>query len=87
MLRISEKCEHPIANTFFSKLLLKQYNSYIQPIFYPTVPEGSARLRITITPKHSRQDIDNLITALKRLFDSEKSEQSINSAARQNQVA
>ena len=71
----------------FSKLLLKQYNSYIQPIFYPTVPEGSARLRITITPKHSRQDIDNLITALKRLFDSEKSEQSINSAARQNQVA
>ena len=71
----------------FSKLLLKQYNSYIQPIFYPTVPEGSARLRITITPKHSIQDIDNLITALKRLFDSEKSEQSINSAARQNQVA
>ena len=71
----------------FSKLLLKQYNSYIQPIFYPTVPEGSARLRITITPKHSIQDIDNLITALKRLFDSENSEQSINSAARQNQVA
>ena len=71
----------------FSKLLLKQYNSYIQPIFYPTVPEGSARLRITITPKHSIQDIDNLISALKRLFDSKKSEQSINSAARQNQVA
>ena len=71
----------------FSKLLLEQYNSYIQPIFYPTVPEGSARLRITITPKHSIQDIDNLITALKRLFDSEESEQSINTAARQNQVA
>ena len=71
----------------FSKLLLEQYNSYIQPIFYPTVPEGSARLRITITPKHSIQDIDNLITALKRLFDSEESEQSINAAARQNQVA
>ena len=71
----------------FSKLLLEQYNSYIQPIFYPTVPEGSARLRITITPKHSIQDIDNLIIALKRLFDSEKSEQSINTAARQNQVA
>jgi len=71
----------------FSKLLLKQYNSYIQPIFYPTVPEGSARLRITITPKHSIQDIDNLIIALKRLFDVEKSEQSINTTARQNQVA
>ena len=71
----------------FSKLLLEQYNSYIQPIFYPTVPEGSARLRITITPKHSIQDIDNLIGALKRLFNSEKLEQSISTVARQNQVA
>ena len=71
----------------FSKLLLKQFNSYIQPIFYPTVPEGSARLRITITPKHSIQDIDNLIAALKRLFDSEYSEQLINTTAKQNQVA
>ena len=71
----------------FSKLLLQQYNSYIQPIFYPTVPEGSARLRITVTPKHSIQDIDNLIAALKRLFDNEKSEQHINTATRQNQVA
>ena len=71
----------------FSKLLLEQYNSYIQPIFYPTVPEGSARLRITITPKHSTQDIDNLIAALKRLFDSENSEQSIKTTAQQNQVA
>jgi len=71
----------------FSKLLLEQYNSYIQPIFYPTVPEGSARLRITITPKHSIQDIDNLIAALKRLFDSENSEQSIKTTAQQNQVA
>ncbi|MFL3006363.1 MAG: aminotransferase class I/II-fold pyridoxal phosphate-dependent enzyme [Candidatus Neomarinimicrobiota bacterium] len=71
----------------FSKLLLQQYNSYIQPIFYPTVPEGSARLRITVTPKHSIQDIDNLLAALKRLFDNEKLEQHINTATRQNQVA
>ena len=71
----------------FSKLLLQQYNSYIQPIFYPTVPEGSARLRITVTPKHSIQDLDNLLAALKRLFDNEKSERHINTATRQNQVA
>ena len=71
----------------FSKLLLQQFNSYIQPIFYPTVPEGSARLRITVTPKHSIKDIDNLIAALKRLFDNEKSEQSINTATKENQVA
>lgn len=71
----------------FSRLLLEQYNSYIQPIFYPTVPEGSARLRITITPKHSIKDIDKLIASLKRLFDSENSEQAHTLKARQNQVA
>ena len=71
----------------FSKLLLEQYNSYIQPIFYPTVPEGFARLRITITPKHSIKDIDELIASLKRLFDSESSEQAMTLKARQNQVA
>tara|TARA_B100001248_G_scaffold238857_1_gene203727 strand:- start:143 stop:1405 length:1263 start_codon:yes stop_codon:yes gene_type:complete len=71
----------------FSKLLLEQYNSYIQPIFYPTVPEGSARLRITITPKHSIKDIDKLIGSLKRLFDSENSEQAPILKAKQNQVA
>ena len=71
----------------FSRLLLEQYNSYIQPIFYPTVPEGSARLRITITPKHSIKDIDKLIGSLKRLFGSENSEQAPILKARQNQVA
>ena len=71
----------------FSRLLLEQYNSYIQPIFYPTVPEGSARLRITITPKHSIKDIDKLIGSLKRLFDSENSEQAPILKAKQNQVA
>ena len=71
----------------FSRLLLEQYNSYIQPIFYPTVPEGSARLRITITPKHSIEDIDELIASLKRLFDSECSDQAMTLKARQNQVA
>ena len=71
----------------FSRLLLEQYNSYIQPIFYPTVPEGSARLRITITPKHSIKDIDKLIASLKRIFDSENSEQTLTLKARQNQVA
>ena len=51
------------------------------------MPEGSARLRITITPKHSIEDIDELIASLKRLFDSESSEQAMTLKARQNQVA
>ena len=34
----------------YSRKLLDDHNIYIQPIFYPTVPRDSARLRITVTP-------------------------------------
>ena len=71
----------------YSKLLLERYNCYIQPIFYPTVPEGSARLRITITPKHTLQDINKLTNALKTLFSSQIiTKKEINSSSR-SQVA
>lgn len=52
----------------FSKELLKKHNCYVQPIFYPTVPKNSARLRITITPKHSYSDIDNLLGAIQDIW-------------------
>ena len=52
----------------YSKVLLEKHNIYIQPIFYPTVPKGKSRLRITITPKHSKYDIDNLVQSLKSVF-------------------
>ena len=45
----------------YSKMLKENFGVYIQPIFYPTVPKGAARLRITIAPKHSKKDIDELI--------------------------
>lgn len=48
----------------YSKKLNEQFGIYVQPIFYPTVPKNSARLRITVTPKHSAQDIDELVIAL-----------------------
>ena len=48
----------------YSKMLKENFGVYIQPIFYPTVPKGAARLRITITPKHSKKDIDELVFAL-----------------------
>jgi len=70
----------------YSKLLLKHYNIYIQPIFYPTVPKDTARLRITITPKHSMKDIDILTNALKTLFSSEFKKEEIRSS-NHNQVA
>ena len=56
----------------YSKRLLEDYNIYIQPIFYPTVPRDSARLRITITPKHTKDDIDHLLYALSLSWNREK---------------
>lgn len=44
--------------------LLNEYRIYIQPINYPTVPVGQERLRITITPDHTFQDIDYLLSSL-----------------------
>ncbi len=34
----------------------------------PTVPVGSARLRLTLTAKHSEQDVDQLLQALDRAY-------------------
>lgn len=48
--------------------LLYEDKIYIQPINYPTVPVGQERLRITITPAHTRDHIDQLLTALQRVY-------------------
>ena len=48
-----------------SDMLLEDYNIYIQPINYPTVPKGTERLRITPTPCHSREVTQNFVEALK----------------------
>jgi len=52
----------------YSKILKENFGIYIQPIFYPTVPKGAARLRITITPKHTTKDIDELVSALDKVI-------------------
>lgn len=51
-----------------SKRLLDEFNIYIQHINFPTVERGSERLRITITPFHNAQMIDELIVALKAVL-------------------
>ena len=52
-----------------STLLLERFAIYVQPINYPTVPKGTERLRITPTPFHNDQLIDELTVALCDVLD------------------
>ena len=48
--------------------LLREYNIFVQHINYPTVPKGTERLRITPTPAHTDEMIEDLVKALKQLL-------------------
>ena len=51
-----------------SDTLLNEYGIYIQPINYPTVAEGTERLRIAPTPFHSDSMMNDLVDALERVI-------------------
>ena len=59
----------PVKCKMISDILMKDYGIYVQPINYPTVPKGEERLRVTITPKHSKADINNFITCIDQAWD------------------
>ncbi len=53
-----------------SDLLMNEYDVYVQPINYPTVPRGTERLRLTATAAHSVEDIQYMANTLQDLWQS-----------------
>ena len=51
-----------------SEKLIDDHGIYAQPIFYPTVPKGLERLRITVTPKHRKEHIENMVKCLDKVW-------------------
>lgn len=59
----------PVKCKAMSDRLLNDFNIYAQAINYPTVPEGTERLRVAPTPYHTDGMIEDLVNALKVVFE------------------
>ena len=58
----------PVLTKTISEKLFNEHAIYLQHINYPTVSRGAERLRITVTPHHTDQMIEDLVKALQSVF-------------------
>ena len=58
----------PVRCKVMTDALLADHKIYVQPINYPTVPKGTERLRLTVTPFHTAEHIEQLVVALQDVF-------------------
>ena len=65
---ISVMINDPFLCKKVSEKLIEVHGIYAQPIFYPTVPKGLERLRITVTPKHRKEHIENMVKCLDQVW-------------------
>ena len=65
---ISVMINDPFLCKKVSEKLIEDHGIYAQPIFYPTVPKGLERLRITVTPKHRKEHIENMVKCLDQVW-------------------
>jgi len=58
----------PVKTRMLADYLMNEWDIYVQPINYPTVPKGTERLRFTPSPLHTDEDIEHLMMALRTLW-------------------